>query len=46
VSGQKLAASCSACAAQVCGVDPYCCNTWWDSICVGRANSTCAPACQ
>ena len=29
------------CCATVCAVDPFCCNTNWDSICVGRAFDLC-----
>jgi len=35
----------SFCAQQICGVDPYCCNTAWDSICVGEVASVCGLAC-
>lgn len=42
VTGPPLVATCSACAGTVCARDPYCCNTYWDSICVNEANSWCA----
>lgn len=35
-----------ACESQVCGADPYCCETQWDDICVLECESTgqqCAP---
>lgn len=42
VTGPPLVASCASCAGTVCSRDPYCCNTYWDSICVNEANSWCA----
>lgn len=31
----------------VCAFDPYCCDTQWDGVCVGRVgNDLCAPACE
>jgi cysteine-rich repeat protein len=30
------------CQRTVCAVDPFCCSTWWDTICAGEANSLCA----
>jgi hypothetical protein len=36
-----------ACCNLVCGLDPFCCNTAWDSICVGEAASQCGvPPCD
>jgi hypothetical protein len=32
----------AACQATVCGIDSWCCNVNWDSICVGEAQSLCA----
>jgi hypothetical protein len=40
-TGQPLNTSCGACAADLCAVDPYCCTTFWDSICVGEVSSVC-----
>jgi hypothetical protein len=34
--GDPLAASCSTCVASVCAFDPYCCNTFWDGICINE----------
>ena len=34
----------SACCNTVCTVDPFCCQSSWDSICVNEANSLCCPA--
>jgi len=39
--GAALDASCSPCAATVCGLDGYCCATEWDEICVGIAFVAC-----
>lgn len=33
----------SACSAQVCEFDPYCCSTAWDERCAGQASVLCAP---
>jgi len=32
------------CTAIVCGVDPFCCGSSWDSICAGEALSLCPPS--
>ena len=45
-SGTKLASSCSPCAAKVCAADSYCCNTKWDSQCVGEVTSICQESCS
>jgi hypothetical protein len=39
--GGALNTSCDSCAQQVCDVDPYCCDTAWDDVCVGEATSMC-----
>ena len=50
-TGPKLSASCDAppispsCTAAICNVDPYCCGTYWDSICVGEVDSVCGLGC-
>ncbi len=31
------------CEAEVCAIDPFCCNVFWDSICVGEAIDLCSP---
>ncbi|MGE0547957.1 MAG: trypsin-like serine protease [Kofleriaceae bacterium] len=43
--GTPLDTSCSECTAQVCSVDPYCCETSWDGICVNEAASMCGASC-
>lgn len=44
--GPRMQPSCSDCAAAVCALDPYCCDTAWDSLCVDEAASTCGAACD
>lgn len=34
------------CEATVCGVDTFCCNVAWDSICAGEAASLCGDLCS
>jgi hypothetical protein len=34
------------CVASICLVDPFCCNTAWDSACVGEVNSVCGKNCN
>lgn len=33
----------SSCCSSVCEIDPYCCNSNWDGICVGEAWDLCEP---
>jgi hypothetical protein len=44
-TGSPLDESCGSCAAQICAVDSYCCNTAWDSICVGEVATVCGQTC-
>lgn len=37
--------SCDPCVESICGADPYCCSTYWDSICVGEVGSICNQPC-
>jgi hypothetical protein len=39
VQGAPLQAACSSTATSVCASDSYCCNNYWDSLCVAEANS-------
>ena len=32
-----------ACEDVVCAIDPFCCNVFWDGICVGEAIDLCVP---
>jgi hypothetical protein len=41
LTGTKLTASCTSCATRVCASDSYCCNNYWDDICVNEAASWC-----
>jgi hypothetical protein len=38
-TGAALASNCSSTVSTVCAYDSYCCNNYWDDICVGEANS-------
>lgn len=49
-SGEELSAGCDtpvspSCTTAICNVDPYCCTTEWDSVCVGEVESVCALGC-
>ena len=45
VEGVALDASCDPCVAAICAVDSYCCDTAWDSVCVGEVASVCGATC-
>jgi hypothetical protein len=34
------------CVSAICAVDPYCCSTAWDNICIGKVASVCGKACN
>jgi vibriolysin len=40
-TGGSLVNGCTSCVSSICGVDPYCCSTYWDSICVGEVRTVC-----
>ncbi|HEX5744870.1 MAG TPA: AMP-binding protein [Archangium sp.] len=45
-TGGPLTSGCDQmCVKDICGVDPYCCQTSWDSVCVGRVASICKQQC-
>jgi hypothetical protein len=44
-TGSALQNGCDACVTSICAVDPYCCTTAWDSICVGEVGSVCGKSC-
>ncbi len=44
-TGTKLVSSCDSCATKICAADSYCCNTKWDSQCVGEVGSICGKTC-
>jgi hypothetical protein len=35
----------SFCTEQICNVDPYCCGTAWDNLCVAEVSSICGGSC-
>ncbi len=43
--GLPLGPLCDSCVAQICAVDSYCCNGYWDGICVGEVTSICGISC-
>jgi hypothetical protein len=45
VTGVALTLGCHPCVNQVCAIDPFCCNTSWDGICVGEVTSICGIPC-
>jgi photosystem II stability/assembly factor-like uncharacterized protein len=40
-TGPPLDADCAPCVTQICQVDPYCCDTHWDSFCVTEVRTVC-----
>jgi hypothetical protein len=46
VTGKPLDANCDKCAAAICAVDSFCCNSMWDSICVSEVQSICGQTCS
>ncbi len=40
-TGAALTGTCDPCVKKICEVDPFCCTTSWDSLCVGETNSVC-----
>jgi hypothetical protein len=43
--GGELEASCSSCVADVCELDPYCCDRGWDADCIAHAVELCGAQC-
>jgi hypothetical protein len=41
--GEKLDPTCSECASEVCALDPFCCDTDYDDLCVAKAATV--PSC-
>ena len=39
--GGSLSVECDPCVAQICGQDPFCCDTNWDNVCVSEVWSIC-----
>jgi len=44
-AGAALEPGCSPCAATVCEVDSFCCEVFWDRICVQEAEALCGDTC-
>jgi subtilisin-like proprotein convertase family protein len=44
-TGAKLTSGCDSCVTSICASDPFCCNSSWDSICVGEVGSICGQTC-
>jgi hypothetical protein len=44
-TGVALDPTCDPCVADVCNADSFCCDTEWDSICVGEAEDICGLDC-
>jgi subtilisin-like proprotein convertase family protein len=44
-TGAKLTSGCDACVTSICASDSFCCNSSWDSICVGEVGSICGQTC-
>ena len=43
--GPALQPSCGMCESTVCTQDPYCCQAWWDGLCIQEANQLCMANC-
>ncbi|HWM86355.1 MAG TPA: hypothetical protein VNO33_10970 [Kofleriaceae bacterium] len=44
-AGGPLQSGCSTCATTVCDADPFCCEVFWDRICVQEAEELCGETC-
>jgi hypothetical protein len=44
-TGGPLGPLCDPCVAQICDVDPFCCNVAWDGICVNQVTTVCGLSC-
>lgn len=46
--GVKLTSGCDSncCVERICLLDPYCCTTEWDQLCVSEIPTTCAKSCR
>ncbi len=49
-TGSPLSNGCDSiaanCVSTICGLDSWCCNTGWDSICVSEVTSYCGKNCN
>ena len=41
-TGELLSAGCNSCVASICALDPYCCSTQWDALCVSHTLASCS----
>ena len=44
-AGGALEPGCSVCSTTVCDADPFCCEVFWDRICVQESESLCGETC-
>jgi len=44
--GPVLDPACDSCAATVCTADAFCCNVFWDRVCVDEVETMCGLTCQ
>lgn len=44
--GDALDPSCGSCEADICAVDPFCCEVQWDSLCVQQVETVCGGSCE
>jgi subtilisin family serine protease len=45
-AGARLGSGCDPCARDICYLDPFCCNTEWDAICVDEVAMVCGSSCS
>jgi len=45
VTGDALDPACDPCVAEICAVDPFCCQNSWDSVCVKQVGTICGLTC-
>jgi hypothetical protein len=39
--GDPLADGCNSCVSQICAADPYCCDVYWDGLCIQESRTVC-----
>ncbi len=44
--GVAMAPSCNGCVSAICAIDPFCCQSSWDDLCVGLVANTCDGECS
>lgn len=45
-AGEALDPTCDECALELCAIDPYCCVTAWDDVCVAEVAQYCSNTCD